>query len=111
MKLENLLNDVEVLQIQGLLQNEFLKNAIKKVFLFEVYGQGVIDDEIDTNINFAIQLVLNKDWTSKNLSDEQVGKNLKNAIAGIQFVESGFLRLEKFNIVKENKPDKENPAR
>jgi hypothetical protein len=108
-KVENILSDVEKLRLQDFLNDQILVEAVRKVLLFGIYYNGTLKSgqEADSQMNFALGLVAAK----ADISNEELGADLRACAEGIRMVETGFKQLEKFKEIKNDKPEEKNPAR
>jgi len=112
MKIDDALNDREKKEIQKFIKNEVQMEAVKKVFLYGVYQSGTLKpgEKADTNINFALNLIVDPQGNRYHINNEEAGQKLRAAVDGIMFIEDGFQQLKAF----EDKPKKEkkegNPA-
>ena len=93
MKIEEVLTDIEKQKIQRFLEDKITANAVKKVLLYGIYYNGVLNAglEIDPTINFALNLAFKKE----HVTDEQIGRDLRACAEGIRLVESGFVQMGK----------------
>jgi hypothetical protein len=107
MKIEEILNQREKTEIQKLINNPILKEAVKKVLLYELYycGRLKAGEEVEMT-NFAIELALDRSIPPSNL-----GIDLKISAEAIKLLEKGFDNIDKFKEEKAQQKDNKNPAR
>jgi hypothetical protein len=103
---KDVLNDQEIAVIQGFLDNPLLKEAVRKVLLFQLQSVGTFEAGKPTNTaNFALSLCAGE------TDDEALGRKLRTAYEGIKIVETAFADLESLRIIKEEKKSTKNSAR
>lgn len=87
MVLQQILSDVELAKIEAFRSDKVMLEAVRKVLLFGVYNNGTIqpDAEAAPTRNFALALAFRKD-----VSNDQLGADLRAAAEGIRAVESAF---------------------
>ena len=109
--LQDVLDDTERLALQVFVENDVQREAVRKVLLFELYNTGILEKGEATvpRRNFSFQLVLQAQ--ANGLSDEGLGKQLRSVWEGINFLESGFKKLEDFRKKPQRSEGKSNPAR
>jgi len=110
MELEQLFNDNEKNELDRFVNNKVMFEAVKKVVLSSVYFDGTIRKEglPDPLTNFALALAS----LGIQISNEELGKSLKESLAGVQLLEKGFQKLERFSKKKAKPVEKRsNPAR
>lgn len=104
------LNDLEIELVEAFMKNETQREAVKKVLLAGVYHNGVIKEGVkhDPIVNWALGLALNAN--SDQVSNEQLGANLRAVAEGIRIVQ---LAWDKLSTIKkpEQEKNKKNPAR
>lgn len=105
--LETILDDAEKSLIQKFVDNEKMREAVRKVLLFGAYGNGTIQKgkKATPFYNFALTLALEGKSTN-----EQLGADLRACTEGIKIVENAFNAMSIFKSIEEEKP-KGNPAR
>jgi len=108
MELKDILNEFETAQLEKLLDNPVLCEAIRKVFLFGIYYNGTIQKGLpaDPTRNFTLALAFQKD-----VSNEHLGADLRACTEAIRMVEMGFKELSRFKKEEEVKKEEPNPAR
>ena len=107
MKIDTILSDKEKKEVEKFLSNSVQKEAIRKVLLFGAYGNGTLlpDEAADPQYNFALSL-----GAAREVSDEQLGQDLRGSIKAIELLETAFKQLEKFKEITVDKSDAVNPA-
>jgi hypothetical protein len=102
------LSDLEKELLTALQGNETQREALRKVLLHCVYSQGVVaaGGNHDPKHNWALSFA----WRDE-LSNEQLGADLRAAAQGIAFVERAFNDLQNFEKKPEKVEVKKNPAR
>lgn len=107
-------NEQEKIEIQKFVGNEVMVQAIKKVLLFPIYGEGVLvagQAVGDPAMNFALSKCLQSIQVDPKITDEMLGQNLRADTQGLRYIELGFKELEKFKTVAPVKKDDTNKAR
>ena len=91
---DSFLRDVEKSALAAIADNSVAVLALKKVILADVYYKGVLRKDVDPSPtrNAAYALVI----TKPDLSNEQLGEDLRAQSEGARLVEMGMARLEKF---------------
>ena len=109
--MKDILSTQELKQIQLFIDNDVLKEAVRKVLLFCLYNSGVLKSDADSNpmTNFVFSFV--QDRTGNEKTDEEVGKALKVAFEGIRIIEGAFNDIDSLKEVKEEKKETKNLAR
>ena len=113
MNTETFLDDREKAEVQRFLENDILKNAVKKIFLFGIYGNGTLEagKDPEPSQNFALSLIWDASGRELSQTNEQLGERLRASAEGIRFLETGFALLDKFKAAPKVKEEKKNPAR
>lgn len=88
--MKEFLTDLEIAKIEAFNKDEVLVQAVKKVLLQHIYTQGVISKGINHNPlkNRALVLVGN------DVSNEELGSQLRSLWEGVNALETGFSELE-----------------
>lgn len=110
MELEQLFTDREKDELGRFVNNEVMFKAVKKVVLSSIYFDGTLRKGgiPDPTTNFALALAS----MGIETSNEELGANLKTSLAGVQLLEKGFAKLERFSRKKQPPKEKEpNPGR
>ena len=107
-----MLNEIEKAKINQFLEDEVMKEAVKKVLLADIYDNGVLKEGEPANKqNWVFGLVMNEAGQDYKQTNEEIGEKLRACIEGIRAVELGFKHLEEFKIIKIETTPKENGAR
>lgn len=107
MQLKDVLNELEQIEIQKFIENPTLKEAIRKILLFGIYYNGRLEagKDADPLINFALARAMNRE-----ISDEQLGRDMKISAESVIMVEDAFKQIDKFKIIKEESAPRINGA-
>lgn len=91
-----ILNDQERAKIELFVADELLFEAVRKVVLFGIYGNGVMEPGVkhDPSQNFALAQVFRALNQGLPISDDELGQNLRAQAAGIKLLEVAFGQLE-----------------
>jgi hypothetical protein len=115
---EKVLNDIEKISLEKLANDLTTVNALKKVFLVNVYYSGTLrkGEDPDPLSNFILQLLgfnkYNGEDYSMTLSNEKIGEIVRSKTDSIFLVEKGFTELESFKTKVENNKNKTgNPGK
>lgn len=105
------LNDIEKQQLEKMLENPTLVEAVRKVILSGVYFDGILDAGQPSNPlkNFMLGK-LSQPQALMN-DDKHLGALARSTIDAISMVETGFSELQKFKKVDTKAEDKKNKAR
>lgn len=108
MKITDVLNEREQVEIQKIIESPVLKEALRKILLFGIYYNGTLKagENPDPLINFYLNRANNMD-----ISDEQLGHDARVSAEAIFLLEDGFKQIDKFKITNEPEADTANPAR
>jgi len=111
--LEKILNQKELDFIEKFANDEHMRNAVKKVLLYNIYYEGTLKEgqDIDPYQNFAFNFV-NEDNPMKpgqKFTNEEAGARLRAAWEGVKAVERAYNEIENYEKVEE-KDKEENPA-
>lgn len=93
MKIE--LNDKEKIEIQRFLDNEAMKNAVRKMILNE-----------DSSIEMLLTL-----GKSHSLDDEQLGSNLRAYSCAKKMLDENWKKMEELKFIQSNETKEFNNAR
>ena len=106
MKIENILNQREKQELQKFIHNKVLRDAVKKVLLYDLYYCGTLrlDDDANTK-NFALDMADNQ-----NMSPTQLGYNVKVSADGIKLIEKAYDNIDRFKEVSKEDKETKNPA-
>ena len=100
------LSDNEKKQIETFIQNETMREAVKKVLLAGLYDNGVMKPgkPAQATRNHAFGLVSQ----SPDIENEILGQDLRAVWQGLCLVENGFNKLSEFSVKVEPKSTKNN---
>ena len=103
-----ILNDVEKAAVQKFVEFETMREAVKKVLLAAIYHNGTLKpgETADPLINKALTIPHSR----PELSNEQIGAELRAMYHGIIMLEEGFKKLADYKKV-EVKTKQPNKAR
>jgi len=94
-KFNQFLSDLEQQKIEQFLQDEVMREAVKKVLLSGIYDQGTLKKgksvSFDPYENFALVLAC-----QKGASYEQVGQDIKACWEGINLLVNAYKDLEQY---------------
>jgi len=114
MKLKDILNKEEELQLQKLLDNKNAMSALKKLFLQSIYYNGTLEKGVmpEPRRNFICQMLYSEDMSTEYAIDnERIGQKTRAVIEAIRLVEQSFREME---LLKDNPAiefEVKNPAR
>ncbi len=106
---EKVLSDVEREKLVIINKDPIMKEALKKLFLLEVYYKGTMRADIPAEplVNYTLSMVSKKG----QYTAEEIGRDLMVTWEGINCIQTGFDVLEKFKESAVKSPfTKENPA-
>ena len=105
------LNDIEKDKITSFLNDEILKEAVRKVLLKPAYSDGIMEPGKPTEpyMNFALNIYKSQDGTM--YSDEELGRLTKVRRLAVELIQTGFKELEKMKKVEVIKEKSVNKAR
>lgn len=108
--LDLFLSDVEKELIGSFVENQELREAVRKVLLFGVYNNGTLKKgkKPDPTLNFALGLVSNAE--ELHLDNEKLGAQLRACWEAIKFIELAWSNLEKYKPLLNPPKTKSNPA-
>ena len=106
MNMNKILDEQEETYVQQFYENEQMREAVKKVLLYPLYGNGVMKKGQSENTS--------KNWVFSVMgnTNENLGALVRARAEGIHMIEEGFKLLSKFK-KQENKVEGKinNPAR
>jgi len=107
------LNDLEKVHLQKFADDEDMKAVVKKVLLGGIYQNGALKAGKDPNpaFNCAFSYIQLADASNTEVTDAQVGANIRALYEGIRSVENSFKIMEEFKTPKEDKIENKNIAR
>lgn len=109
---EQVLSDIEKDKIVAFCSDPVLFNAVKKYVLAVAYEHGVVlkNKEHKGNLNFALRLAWAATDGRAQISDEELGQNLRALTSAVQLVESGFEELSEITRIAPITNEVKNPA-
>lgn len=107
--IESILDDNEKVAVAQFISSEVMCEAVKKCLLAGIYGNGTLKkgEPADPLRNFLIGLAMR----NPNMTDEQIGADLRASISGINSLEVAFDHMSKIKLPTEPKAAKPNQAR
>ena len=113
-KFKDVLTPEELLKLQNIIKDKTLLNALKKLFLSNIYYNGTLEKgvEPEPRRNFVINMLYTEDMSMDyNIDNERLGAKVRASVEAIRILEQSFKELE----LLEEKPaieiDIKNPAR
>lgn len=106
--MQDYLNDVEIAAAISFRENKVMSAAIRKILMYAATHQGVLTPGAlpdPRNWAFGIGAL----GVNGSPSNEQLGEELKAALKGLNFLESGFEKLNELKVALPKKT-KVNPA-
>ena len=102
--LNSVLDEQERTYAQHFVDDERLFEAVKKILLLPMYNWGVVKKgkKPNTDVNFVNGYL--------NLTDQNLGAQVRAVCNGMFFIEKGFALLKTLKKPKEIKVGDENPA-
>lgn len=112
-KFNNILSEREEIELRKLAENEITIGAIKKILLYGVYYNGIMEKgkNPNTSQNFATQAALFAIQSNPKINNEDLGRELRANVSAIRMLELGFKELEGFKTEDKKTIDKKNQAR
>jgi len=107
--LDSILDDAEKAQLEYFIQNDVMREAVKKVLLAGIYSNGTFKkgEAPDPLRNFLLGFAFNR----TEADDAALGRDLRAQVAGINTLEVAFSYLAKYKTEPERSPKKSNQAR
>ena len=107
-----ILDDREVSEVQKFLKSKTMLQAVKKVLLAGLFDNGTIKpgEDVDFTRNFAIQQAMFAIQANPEVSDADLGQNLRANVAALRLIDLGFQELSKY-APTETTAEEKNPAR
>lgn len=104
------LADIEIAKIRQFVADTVMVEAVRKVFLEEIYSNGVLMAGVthDPTMNYAIQVAFKAD--QMDISDDAIGRVMRGKAEGIKYLRTGFQKLDAFKEVPTKKKKVENEA-
>lgn len=108
MDFTEILTDLEIQKIEQFNSDIVMSDAVKKVLFAVINEMGVVKKgkKVKPLYNGAFGLVSRRE----DLSNEQIGADLRAYYHGVGLLESGFSDLSKIKVKKEEGTPEENPA-
>jgi len=92
--MENL-NDLEVAKIEAFCKDEAMFEAVKKILFAILYSDGVVNkDEKLNQRNGAFSLIANAYSENKNITNDELGEQLRAKFEGVHTILNGFDQLK-----------------
>lgn len=103
--INSILTKEEKAQIKSFVQNDHMKQAVKKALLVQLYYDGKLteEDRVPNSKNWVFNYLGN--------SDENLGKAVRSVCNGVISLEAGFNRLENLQEPESTIIQKTNEAR
>ncbi len=107
--LDSILDEQEQTYLVNFVDNEEMVQTVKKVLTAGLYEQGVLKKgrKADLLSNAALTLVCQ----GKDVSNEQIGADLRGFWEGLRIIEGAFDDMLKYKTIEQPKADLENKAR
>ena len=107
------LNELEKSELTRFSENEVLFNAVKKVLLHEIYGQGKLEEGKDPeeHINWVFSLYMNEMGQEFKQTNEELGEKVRACIEGIRTVQLAFKKIKELRPIVIIEKPKTNEAR
>ncbi len=107
--LDSILDEQEQTQIKRFVENEKLKEAVKKALLAGLYEQGTIKKHkpADSLSNVAFGLLFEGD----NPTNEKLGAKVRALWEGIRNIENAFEFMEGYKEIQSERSENKNQAR
>lgn len=112
MEIKDILNEAEIKRLQKFLEDDLMKQAVKKILLRSIY-QGTLEpgQGPDSMRNFFLHLLITPQGQEYALSNEELGAKFRARVEGIALLEDGFTQLEKLKETVKIEFDDKNQAR
>ena len=109
--LDRILSEKERTALQQFVENDTMREAVKKVICAEIYYAGTLtpNEPAEPPRNFTLGLVTEADILKSD--NEHLGLRLRAANEGIMLLEQGFKNLENYKRQKVGELITKNPAR
>lgn len=106
--LDSVLDEQEQTQIKRFIENDKMKEAVRKALLAGLYEQGTLKKykPADSLSNVAFGLLFEGD----NPSNEKLGSKVRALWEGIRNIENAFEFMENYKSEEEKRSDNKNPA-
>ena len=100
----NIYNSQEEAELEKLNENKVLLSALKKVFLAEIYQNGILSKEPMENDymrNFAFSLQFDKSGNEYARTNEDLGKAVRANNEALRMLSIAFQKIDKFKKIIE----------
>src|SRR3990167_7784887 len=103
--INSFLNGLEQAKLQKFADDEDVQAIVKKVLLAAVYQNGTLQKGQDPNPlhNFALSFLQYADSRGIEITNDQIGANLRACFEGIRMVESAFEIFKEYKTPEEFK--------
>lgn len=110
---DSVLNDLEKIQLQKFADNEEMAKVVKKILLAGIYQNGTLKAGKDPKpeYNCAFGYLQFADGHNTEVTDAQVGANIRALYEGLKAVEYAFQLVELYKTPEEPENKKTNNAR
>lgn len=107
--LDSILDEQEQTQIKRFVENEKLKEAVKKALLAGLYEQGTLKKykPADSLSNIAFGLLFEGD----NPNNEKLGEKVRALWEGVRNIENAFEYMEGYKQIQQERSGNQNQAR
>lgn len=93
--MKDFLNDLEIAKIEAFCKDEDMVEAVKKVLFYVIYEDGVVKKGKKLNQrNGAFGLIANSYAEGKNITNAELGAQLRAKFEGVHCVIDGFDKLK-----------------
>lgn len=110
MEKDELLTEFEIAKLVALNADKVLVEALRKIFLVNIYGQGVLKKGEKSNPLQNAALALVSKARTRDIGNEALGADLKALWEGLQAVEMAFDYLANLSETKVEKTEETNEA-
>jgi len=101
-EIKEILNDLEVAKIEAFCKDQDMFEAVKKVLFAVIYSDGVVEKGLPLNQrNGAFGLIANAYSEGRNISNDELGAQLRAKFEGVHTVLDGFDKLKNIKSVTE----------
>jgi hypothetical protein len=112
--MNDIFNESEVLELEKLNDNPVLLSGLKKIFLADIYTNGVLDKEQmgdEYKRNFAFSLSFDAQGRELARTNEDLGKALRACNEALRIVSNSFSKISTFKKISAEEVKKPNKAR
>lgn len=109
--MQDQLNDLEVAKIEAFCKDKDMYEAVRKVMLATTYYAGALKkgEKLEPR-NQAFDLIAKATASGENISNEELGAELRGLFFGVDTVEQGFARLKSIKTKVETEEPTDNEA-